>query len=371
MADPDWNQNGDAFQELNGLTIVVGNDENVSVQETTTPAIASLPLHTSHDCDHSHGEDILLKALASPFPNLSKVCSDLAHAHEDLCYLNLAPIQSDQETFSKVSGDSSSSHDLSQNMNVAAPYLDRRMLAISEICGNATVTAAPSASKTSNKRKALVVKTTSNKRGKTTRPSKFCHICVRSGEQVSLVPCANVLGASCRKAVCQKCFYKHGFGNEWAHACANRDIIKVHSGQLAQAPHHAWTCLHCRSLCPESAQCKIYARTNKRRHMILKQRKAEKGHVVANRDDRRTARPQGAGAQVHAAASWAQENLVAVAPSAPSAVALASSILDPKISLGELQMPLGMPVIDQMLLPQTIIASSSETPRTNEFTQKE
>lgn len=121
------------------------------------------------------------------------------------------------------------------------------------------------------------------RRYKIMQPSKFCHICVRSGELVNLAPCANVLSGVCRKAICRKCFDKHGHGGDWSVATDNKALLDAERVSAAStgAPARplgpqAWTCLHCRKICPPSAQCKIYARTNRRRHLLLKQRKADK-----------------------------------------------------------------------------------------------
>lgn len=129
-----------------------------------------------------------------------------------------------------------------------------------------------------------VKKGAGSKRYKLTQPSKFCHVCVRSGDQVRLAPCANVTSGLCRKAVCEKCFEKHGFAHEWAAASLNYAIIaEMNSRMRDTLPDQVWTCFHCRSQCPPSAQCKIYARTNKRRHNILKQKKAAKERAQAER----------------------------------------------------------------------------------------
>lgn len=130
------------------------------------------------------------------------------------------------------------------------------------------------------------------RRYKIMQPSKFCHICVRSGELVTLAPCANVITGVCRKAICAKCFDKHGHGLEWDQATQNHALLAKEQAALAargavlsqvRLPASAWACFHCRNICPDSAQCKIYARTNKRRHMLLKQRKAEKARHCAER----------------------------------------------------------------------------------------
>jgi hypothetical protein len=70
------------------------------------------------------------------------------------------------------------------------------------------------------------------RRYKIMQPSKFCHVCVRSGELVTLAPCANVTTGVCRKAICRKCFEKHGHVEEWDIACKNNAL-------LAEAPFQA------------------------------------------------------------------------------------------------------------------------------------
>lgn len=271
-----------AFQELNGLTIVVPNEEEAPqptgvVQQTTFP-----PLPMPMEPDFVQGDDILMKALQSPLPSLNRSsATDQMNQNDVLRYLNIAPGESDVDTYSKFS-DSASSREHCIPSIAPVNYQERKMLSISDVCTPGAIQNEQEPFVTvGTKRKASASNSTS-KRCKVTQTSKFCHICVRSGEQVTLVPCANVVGSVCRKAVCQKCFDKHGFAHEWPQACENREIIRqIHAGQLDRLPENVWTCLHCRQICPPSAQCKIYARTNKRRHLILKQRRAEKDRMMA------------------------------------------------------------------------------------------
>jgi hypothetical protein len=130
------------------------------------------------------------------------------------------------------------------------------------------------------------------RRYKIMQPSKFCHLCVRNAELVTLAPCANVITGVCRKAICRKCFEKHGHASEWDDAVKNHALLATElaagpaKGPISLTgclPSTAWTCLHCRDMCPDSAQCKIYARTNRRRHLLLKQRKEERAHSFRGR----------------------------------------------------------------------------------------
>lgn len=271
-----------AFQDLNGLGLDVGNEEEAGTsgggQGNSFP-----PLPMPIEPDYVQGEEILMKALQSPFPTLNRAASEQVNQNDVLRYLNIAPGESDVETFSKFSADSVSSREQSLGPVAVGSYPERKMLSISDVCTQGGIGLGGEAIVgVGSKRKATAGSSGSSKRCKVTQTSKFCHICVRSGEQVTLVPCANVVGSVCRKAVCQKCFDKHGFAHEWANACKNREIIRqMHCGQLDRLPENVWTCLHCRQICPATAQCKIYARTNRRRHLILKQRKAEKDRMIA------------------------------------------------------------------------------------------
>jgi hypothetical protein len=117
-------------------------------------------------------------------------------------------------------------------------------------------------------------------------------LCVRNAELVTLAPCANVTTGVCRKAVCRKCFEKHGHVDEWDQAVKNHRLLATEQAaapgkgpisSTGRLPASAWICLHCRDMCPDSAQCKIYARTNRRRHLLLKQRKEEKARSGSDR----------------------------------------------------------------------------------------
>ncbi len=97
-------------------------------------------------------------------------------------------------------------------------------------------------------------------------PSKFCHICLRRGERIRVIACTNVGRGTCRKVVCEKCFRDYKW--EWKSAVLDP----------------AWTCCHCRGVCPDRAQCFIYRRTNDRRHqaLMLKKEEAERRELPAD-----------------------------------------------------------------------------------------
>lgn len=269
----------DAFQDLNRLNTIVPNEEERAVSRDTQQPF--LPLHMSAEPDYIPGEDTLVEDLQSPFLTLTKGTIDQVNQNGVLRYLNIARGESDAETYSKLSTDSPSSRERSLP-SLLGSYQERDLLSISDVCSQPSVSNDQDSFQAAVGVKTNALSRLSSKTCKVTQTSKFCHICVRSGEQAILVPCANVVGSVCRKAMCQKCFDKHGFAKEWVRACESRGIIQqIHNGQLERLPDDVWTCLHCRQMCPASAQCKIYTRTNRRRHLILKQRKAEKNRMIA------------------------------------------------------------------------------------------
>lgn len=259
----------DAFQELNGLTIIVQTESNSSGD--TSPTSVLSPYSVSEDestIESDHREDILLKALESPFPSFSKTGLEAFAGHEDLCYLNLAPAAS-----STVSDGSSTcttgyprtSTSFAEQYLGPGPVSALSSIATSEKSEEQPNRVLQRSEPLFTKNNCIKAGSNSGKRYKVTQPSKFCHVCVRSGEQVTLAPCANVTTGLCRKAICKKCFGKHGFGNEWDVASANTQLIRqLNAGEIDQLPGNAWTCLHCRSLCPSTAQCRyvviIYSR---------------------------------------------------------------------------------------------------------------
>lgn len=63
------------------------------------------------------------------------------------------------------------------------------------------------------------------------RPSRFCHICLRKAERVTVVACGHIFSGQCRKVVCRRCFKEQGW--DWDTA------ITKGSG---------WACPHCRNV---------------------------------------------------------------------------------------------------------------------------
>lgn len=88
--------------------------------------------------------------------------------------------------------------------------------------------------------------------------SKHCHICARSGHPHNLASCRNLHVNGCRKVVCRKCYNTLGATTSW---------------EKISAPADKWECIHCQGMCPEKAQCVIYAKTNARRRDINLQKK--------------------------------------------------------------------------------------------------
>lgn len=63
------------------------------------------------------------------------------------------------------------------------------------------------------------------------QPSRFCHICLRRAERVSLIACSRLKRGQCRKVICEKCFDEYGWN--W------------HASISAEAK---WECTHCRKV---------------------------------------------------------------------------------------------------------------------------
>lgn len=100
------------------------------------------------------------------------------------------------------------------------------------------------------------------------KPSKFCHVCARSGDSVQLLACKNVKYGVCRKAVCQKCFAEQGW--DWV---------------IAKAHPEEFSCCHCRRDCPENAQCRTYQKTNERRRNRCMRKRMMIEDTLANGGD--------------------------------------------------------------------------------------
>eukprot|EP00184_Porphyridium_aerugineum_P002260 CAMPEP_0184697902 /NCGR_PEP_ID=MMETSP0313-20130426/4691_1 /TAXON_ID=2792 /ORGANISM="Porphyridium aerugineum, Strain SAG 1380-2" /LENGTH=562 /DNA_ID=CAMNT_0027156749 /DNA_START=200 /DNA_END=1888 /DNA_ORIENTATION=+ len=80
--------------------------------------------------------------------------------------------------------------------------------------------------------------------------SRFCHVCARSLETVRAISCFNTVFGVCRKIICEKCFEMYGW--DW---------------EAASKPGARWSCVHCKGICPERAQCNTYKKTNQRRRL--------------------------------------------------------------------------------------------------------
>ena len=121
------------------------------------------------------------------------------------------------------------------------------------------------------------------------QPSRFCHICLRRAEKVTMVACGRLRSGGCRKVVCEKCFVEHGW--DWNGAtklsgywecthCQQRYVVfccfkydnAVDISKLSNIVLILYMILFNES-CPERAQCFIYKRTNHRRHEALMMRK--------------------------------------------------------------------------------------------------
>lgn len=63
------------------------------------------------------------------------------------------------------------------------------------------------------------------------KPSRFCHICLRRAERVALLACSRIRKGGCRKVICERCFVEFGWG--W---------------DGAAQPGSEWTCTHCRQV---------------------------------------------------------------------------------------------------------------------------
>lgn len=99
-------------------------------------------------------------------------------------------------------------------------------------------------------------------------PSRFCHLCSRTAPAVRHVVCgALAASATCRKVVCDRCF--------WA---AGPVGLGGHTFDTAVAAGNTWRCSHCVGNCPARAQCRNYTRTNERLRLA---RSATMGELAA------------------------------------------------------------------------------------------
>jgi len=84
-------------------------------------------------------------------------------------------------------------------------------------------------------------------------PSRWCHICNRSSVRAHLVPCFNRWYHRCRKSICYFCIFRH--------------YLQKPSVPPCMFAKERFFCSHCLGICPENSQCKIYQKTNLRRHI--------------------------------------------------------------------------------------------------------
>lgn len=295
--DLDNNSGAANFRETNGLNLLVpSHEESFPSTVSCVSPLPAFPLVNEAEFSENvqNQEGLALRPVPSPAQQPVRPVGESVAGNDILRFLNLVPTQeSDSETISKISAASSSCGELSVPMYALNPYLERRPVGLSNVYSRPGDSIGHTHQSKKQKRKETEIQGPNLKRRKATQPSKFCHICVKSMEQVPMVPCANVVNATCRKATCQKCFIKHGYVHEWEKAYENLTILaQFHAGELRRLPDEAWTCLHCRSMCPGSAQCKIYSKTNRKRHLMLKQKKIEKEkHLMRNEMIPKTAQP--------------------------------------------------------------------------------
>lgn len=273
-----------ALPNLNLLAdLIPPNDESESNPQTDDLGSMRPPptdlLSRIWDEYEEEGNDFLLKT----YPTTSN--PTIPQSNTSLSFFHSEKTTNDAETGSKVSSESSSSINAHSTCHALEDALTSpttsSTFSISDVCNSAEANYGESQSQASRKRKHTEEEARScpppdsaKKKRKVTKPSKFCHVCVRSCDQVSMVPCVNVAIGNCRKNICKRCFEKHGIAHEWVTATKNLDLIhRIHTRDLERIPDGAWACLHCRKMCPPNAQCTIYQRTNRRRHESLQQRR--------------------------------------------------------------------------------------------------
>lgn len=96
---------------------------------------------------------------------------------------------------------------------------------------------------------------------KNASPSKYCHVCGRSGDTVPLASCSNVHRGLCRKVVCEKCLL----------------IYRCDKAHIAFRAKSGWVCMHCRGMCPARARCKQYKRNNMKRRSQNQEKRTIRG----------------------------------------------------------------------------------------------
>jgi hypothetical protein len=101
-----------------------------------------------------------------------------------------------------------------------------------------------------------------------TPASRFCHVCTRSVNSVSVAYCCNIAKGSCRKIICSKCAKEYGW----------QDVLDAIASPFIAV---TWSCVHCREICPSRAQCATYKRINFQRRLRGKKRKMLKEAAIA------------------------------------------------------------------------------------------
>lgn len=277
----------DKAHEFSGIVESVNQSMESSGSST---AHSSMTLPFLGNVEESSDENCLLKPVTYPLPAIQSAL-DLAPTDFLSCFDS--PIaEKSAEISICLSPKSSPVNDPVPLVQTATAskermtYSKRRSGTISDICGR-NVARRDTRNQNGTKRNLSSARRVPSKRQKKiTKPSKFCHICVRSSEQVLLIPCANVVTSVCRKAVCQRCFHKHGMMSQWDSAVKNKSIIEqFHEGVIDTLPSGVWICPHCQSSCPPSAQCKIYAKTNRKRHLLLQKRRREREMHLRHRHE--------------------------------------------------------------------------------------
>ena len=98
-------------------------------------------------------------------------------------------------------------------------------------------------------------------------PSTFCHLCTRGAKNEPFIICSNIVKGTCRKVTCFKCLRE--LPQDWGSLTTNS----------------CWTCMHCRKVCPQKAQCNTYRRVNRNRR--TRGRKADR-----KRNDKDESKPK-------------------------------------------------------------------------------
>ena len=101
-----------------------------------------------------------------------------------------------------------------------------------------------------------------------TRPSRFCHICGRKPRESTSASCGRLLLKHCRKVVCARCLMKYYSKQSYSE-----------NAPVGEAPRLSWECPHCKRICPDTAQCNVYGRSNYQRHLALHRLRSKKSSL--------------------------------------------------------------------------------------------